>query len=118
LIAALDLAALYQKTGNSEKAGDLLDAVEQEIPFWPRRGVYGIGFADAELLAIRGDDAAALARLRQAHDDGLTSSWWWFLDHSPHFAGLREKVEFITLRSDFAALAAFSANTHSSTQAE
>jgi TolB-like protein len=118
LIAALDLAALYQKTGNSEKAGDLLDAVEQEIPFWPRRGVYGIGFADAELLAIRGDDAAALARLRQAHDEGLTSSWWWFLDHSPHFAGLREKVEFKTLRSDFAALAAFSANTHSSTQAE
>ena len=106
LSAALDLAVLYERAGRSEKAESLLAAVEAELPYWPRRGVWGIGVADAELHAIRGDDAAALAALRRAAEDGWTQLWWWYLDHSPHFERLRGTPEFSEIGADFAARAA------------
>ena len=106
LMAALDLAALYDAAGEGKRSGALLDAVAAELPFWPRRGVIGIGIADAELHALRGDDAAALAALRQAAAEGWTDKWWWFLDHSPHFELLRNTAEFAAIRADFAARAA------------
>ena len=109
LMVALDLAALYEITGESQKSEVLLAAVEAELPFWPRRGVFGIGFSDAELYAIRGDNAAALAALRQALEEGLTQNWWFFLDHSPHFAELRGMPEFAKIRFEFAAIAAIPA---------
>ncbi len=105
-MAALDLAALYERSGNIEQSELLLDAVEGELPFWPRRGVFGIGFADAELQATRGNNAAALAALRRAAEDGLTHTWWWILDDSPHFTRLREHRQFADIRADFAALGA------------
>ena len=106
LSAALDLAVLYERAGRSEKAESLLAAVEAELPYWPRRGFWGTGVADAELHAIRGDDAAALAALRQAAEDGWTQLWWWYLDHSPHFERLRGTPEFSEIGADFAIRAA------------
>lgn len=29
--------------------------MERELPYWPRLGNWGIGFADAELFALHGD---------------------------------------------------------------
>jgi hypothetical protein len=106
LMAALDLAALYKQTGDAAKSRTLLGAVEAELEFWPLRGVFGTGFAEAELHAARGEDKAALASLRKAEGDGLTYAWWWFLDHSPHFAHLRGAPEFAEIRASFAARAA------------
>jgi TolB-like protein len=106
LMAALDLAALFEKVGDSAESRMLLGAVEAELNFWPLRGVFGTGFAEAELHAARGEDKAALASLRKAEGDGLTYAWWWFLDHSPHFAHLRGAPEFAEIRASFAARAA------------
>jgi hypothetical protein len=106
LSAALDLAVLYGRAGQGEKAESLLASVEAELPYWPRRGTWGTGVADAKLHAIRGDDAAALAALRQAAEDGWTLLWWWYLDHSPHFEHLRGTPGFAEIRADFAVRAA------------
>jgi hypothetical protein len=106
LMAALDLAALYSQAGDAAKSKMVLDAVDAELAFWPLRGVFGTGFAEAELHAARGEDKAALASLRQAAKEGLTYAWWWFLDHSPHLARVRELPEFAAIRASFAARAA------------
>ncbi len=83
-----------------------MEAVAIELPFWQRRGIFGIGIADAELSALRGDEAGALAALRCAAEEGWTYAWWWFVDHSPHLQRLRGTPEFSGIRSEFAARAA------------
>ena len=75
----------------------------------PRRGHTGAGLADAELYALRDEDARPVDPLHQAAEDGWTYSWWWLLDHSPNMERLRALPELAKIRADFAARARLSA---------
>ena len=94
LYAALDLVHVYRIAGDIANADSLLDAVERELPYWPRLGNWGIGFADVELFALRGDRDEALRALRATVDDDLWLFWRWRLLHNPNLESLHGDREF------------------------
>ena len=94
LYAALDLARVYRRAGDTADSEALLDAVEQELPYWPRFGAVGIGLADVELYALRGERDAALRTLRAAVDDDLWQFWRWRLLHNSNLEILQGDSEF------------------------
>ena len=95
LYAALDLARVYRRAGETANAEALLAAVEQELPYWPgAAGMWGIGFAEVELYALRGEKDEALQALRAAVDDDLSQSWRWRLLHNPNLESLQGDSEF------------------------
>jgi hypothetical protein len=94
LYAALDLARVYRRAGDTANSEALLDAVEQELPYWPRLGAMGFSFADVELYALRGDRDEALRALRAAVDDDLWQFWRWRLLHNPNLESLQGDSEF------------------------
>ena len=92
--AALDLAMVLTLTGEHDRARELLDGVETFIAPLPRMNVDGYGVADVQMHAIRGDDAKALAALREAIDAGWRSDWRYYRDHEPAFERIRGTDEF------------------------
>jgi hypothetical protein len=94
LYAALDLAHVYRNAGDIANAESLLDAVEGELPYWPRLGNWGIGFADVELFALRGERDEALRALRATVDNDLWLFWRWRLLHNPNLESLHGDSEF------------------------
>jgi len=95
LYAALDLARVYRSNGEPGKADQLLDAVENELPFWPETGGnFTIGFAAAELYALRGQRTEALRALRSAMDADTWIYWRWRLLLNQNFDSLRDDPDF------------------------
>jgi hypothetical protein len=54
----------------------------------------GIGLADVELYALRGERDAALRQLRAAVDDDLWQFWRWRLLHNSNLEILQGDSEF------------------------
>jgi TolB-like protein/DNA-binding winged helix-turn-helix (wHTH) protein/Tfp pilus assembly protein PilF len=88
-----DLAAMLLKTGERERADLLLDKSWQCIQNRPRRGEYGYGIADVQILALRGETQKALSALRQAIKGGWRSGWW-FCERDPNLESLHGEPEF------------------------
>ncbi len=101
---ALDLAPVLQKTGENARASALLDGSDRFIHTIPRLGIYlwsGYGVADAQIHALRGDKAKALAALRAAEKAGWRGPFWrYYRDFDPALASIRNEPEFKAVFAD------------------
>jgi TolB-like protein/Tfp pilus assembly protein PilF len=98
--AAIELALVLQKSGEVERAGQLLDLSEQYIRTIPRMGSKGYQIADVLIAALRGQDRQALAALRQAEQSGWHAFWRYFLKHDPSLDSIRDLPEFQAVLAD------------------
>jgi TolB-like protein/Tfp pilus assembly protein PilF len=97
--AAIDLALVMQMTGESGRATLLLERSEQALHQLPRRSAYGI--ADAQIHALRGDKAKALAALREAERAGWRGPYWrYYRDFDSNLASIRNEPEFKAVFAD------------------
>jgi len=87
LTAAVDVAIVLIHTGERERAELLLERAQQYEVKFPRAGTRGAGTA-ARVLAIRGNDDAALHALQQAVDSGWRGYWRSILLLDPAFTRL------------------------------
>jgi tetratricopeptide (TPR) repeat protein len=92
--AAIDLALVLSRTGEQERADLLLDDSLAFIRTIPRLGAGGYSFSDVMIYALQGYSEAALTALRQAIDEGLRTSWWFYLEHNPNLDSIRDEPEF------------------------
>jgi TolB-like protein/Tfp pilus assembly protein PilF len=93
--AAIDLAWLLQRMGDSQKADKLLTLAYDFIEKQPRLGWWG-GYwvSDVQILALQGRKEEALASLQQAADEGWRSLWWYYLRHDPNLDSIRDDPRF------------------------
>jgi TolB-like protein/Tfp pilus assembly protein PilF len=93
--AAIDLAYFLSKTGEQERAELLLDRSLAFIQTIPRLGFWsGHWISDVRIYALQGKTEQALAGLRQAIDEGWRIYWWYYLEHDPILASIRDEPEF------------------------
>jgi len=101
---ALLLAAILQRSGETEQAMRLLDQWERVLPEMSRVGHEGYYLADVEIFAMRGQTKEALAALRQAVDEGWRGPWWRFqMDWLETFENLRGHPELEAIRAEIEA---------------
>lgn len=98
--AAIDLARVLQKRGDTEGAKALLDRAIQVIDRIPRLGQFGYRIWDVQIYALRGDKAKALAALREAQQAGWRSNWRWHRDFEPNLDLIRNEPEFKAVFAD------------------
>jgi TolB-like protein/Tfp pilus assembly protein PilF len=99
-IQALNLSLALEKTGDRECATTLLNQLLEQLPTIPRKGFFGYGFADVEILARLGKEEQAIAALRRAIDDNFRAFWWTQLQRSPHTVSLRDNPEFTEMMQE------------------
>jgi hypothetical protein len=99
--AAIDLAAVLLRAGEADRAKVLLDRSESVIHGMTRLGIFGFGIADVQILALRGQTSAALARLREAERAGWRGPLWRFYrDFDASLASIRNTPEFRAVFAD------------------
>lgn len=98
LFAAIDLALVYKKLGDDERAESLLRRSLQTIEGLPRLGVDGYWIADVRAHAIRGDVQTAVAALQRAVDEGWRLLAWYHFDLDPNLEALRNDPAFLAIR--------------------
>lgn len=94
--AAIDLAGILVTSGQVSHASWLLAESSDAVAMMPRLGWFGYGVADAEILALRGDGAAAIAALQAAYEEGWRLRWWT-LRRNPNLSAVRDAPEIATL---------------------
>jgi tetratricopeptide (TPR) repeat protein len=104
---AIELALVFSRAGEQQRADRLLDRSLRQIQLLPRRGGPGYGIADVQIHAIRGERQKALSALRIAIDEGWRRFWWYALKHDPGLESLHDEPEFRAMfeeiRADMAA---------------
>ncbi len=100
---AIDLASVLTKTGEQERAIQLLNRTAQHIQTIPRLSWTGYGIAHVKIYALRGEKQKALAALRQAIDEGWRTHWWYYLEHDPNLASLHDEPEFAAIVAEIEA---------------
>ena len=99
--AAIDLVDIEEALGQREHAGQLLDRSESLIRSFPRMGPWGFGIADAQILALRGEDDKALAALHAAMKAGWRGpAWRYYRDFDSNLASIRNEPEFKEVFAD------------------
>jgi TolB-like protein/Tfp pilus assembly protein PilF len=99
--AAADLAIVLQKTGERERANQLLDRSEQFIRTLSRLGEFGYGITDVQIFALRGQKREALAALRAAETAMWRGpSWRYYCEFDPALASIRGEPEFKAVFAD------------------
>jgi len=101
--AAIDLALIFFRTGERERAERLLERSPEQIAKRPRLGFFGSGIADVQLYALRGERQKALSALRQAIDEGWRRDWWYWLQKKPDLEPLRDAPEFQAMLAEIRA---------------
>jgi len=101
--AAIDLAFVFSKAGNQQRADRLLDRSLEQIQTMPRLGYFGFGIDDVRIHAIRGEREKALLALRQALDEGWRANWWYYLKHDMSLELLHDEPEFQAMVSEIEA---------------
>jgi tetratricopeptide (TPR) repeat protein len=96
--AATDLAAVLIHTGELNRANMLLERARQYAQKFPRAGPRGDELAEARILAVQGNDDAAVLALRRAVDNGWRAFWRSTLFLDPAFERLRDKPQFQAIR--------------------
>jgi tetratricopeptide (TPR) repeat protein len=98
---AIDLAVLFRKRGDSDRAGALLDGAARVIRTTPRLGISGYWVADVAIHALRAQKAQALAALRDAERAGWRGPFWRYVrDFEPNLASIRNEPEFKAVFAD------------------
>jgi hypothetical protein len=101
--AAIGLASVLLKSGEADRAQQLLDRSLSFMKTIPRMGSFGFGPYDAVALALRGDLEESLAALRQAVDAGWRLDWWYYLEQDPDLEPLRGDARFQALQREIEA---------------
>lgn len=96
--AAVDLALVLMHLGQRDRANDLLDGALAAIETMSRLGTEGYWILDVEVYALQGRSEKALAALHEAIDQGWRVLTWFYLDHDPNLASIRNEPEFQRLR--------------------
>ena len=97
----MDVAPVLRAAVEGGAAGALLNRAEQVVWTIPRLGVRGYGIADVQIHALRGDDAKALAALREAERAGWRGPYWRYSrDFDPCLASIRNEAEFKAVFAD------------------
>ena len=96
--AATDLALVLIHTSERRRANLLLERARQYSEKFPRVGPRGDELAEARILAVKGDDEAALQALRRAVDNGWRQNWRATLALDPTFVRLRGTPGFQAIR--------------------
>jgi hypothetical protein len=100
LWAAIDLALVLQRSGDDDAADKLLDLGEVAMR-QPSLGEDGVGIADVQMYALRGEKTKALSALREAERAGWRGPIWrYYRDHDPELASIRNEPEFKAIFSD------------------
>jgi tetratricopeptide (TPR) repeat protein len=103
---AIDYALVLVRSGEQKRAHKLLDCCLAFIRTIPRMGQEGHWISDAAIYALRGDNGASLAALREAKEQGWRAYWWYYLKHDPNFDAIRAEQDFQSivqeLREDMA----------------
>ena len=97
---AIKLAYLLQKSGDRNRADRLLQTALPVVQASPRLSIMGAGIRDVQILALQGEDDAALAALREAVDEGFRSSLpfdSWTLEMDPYLETIREHNAFLAI---------------------
>jgi TolB-like protein/Tfp pilus assembly protein PilF len=98
---AIDVALVFQRMGDVDRANRLLDACELAIRPISRLGLSGYGVSDAQIHALRGDKVRALAALREAELAGWRGpAWRYYRDFDPNLASIRNEPEFKAVFAD------------------
>jgi tetratricopeptide (TPR) repeat protein len=92
--AAIDLALISSKTGDPQRADQLLESSLQYIQQIPRLTDGGYRIAEVQIYALQGDKQKALSALQQAIDEGWRSFWWFYLKHDPTLVSLHDEPEY------------------------
>jgi len=101
--AAVELALVLQKSGELERAAQLLEASELVIRRLPRLGASGYGVTDARIHALRGGTSKALGALREAEKAGWRGPLWrYHRDIDPTLDSIRDAPEFKAVFADIA----------------
>jgi predicted ThiF/HesA family dinucleotide-utilizing enzyme len=99
--AAVALAVVLQKTGDRDRADQLLDRSERFIRTLSRLGEFGYGITDVQIFALRGQKPEALAALRAAETAMWRGpSWRYYRDFDPALASIRGEPEFKAVFAD------------------
>jgi tetratricopeptide (TPR) repeat protein len=99
--AAIDVAPVLRAAGEGAAAGALLYRAGEVVRTIPRLGIRGYGIADVQIHALRGDNAKALAALREANKAGWRGpSWRYYRDFDPCLASIRNAPEFKAVFAD------------------
>jgi TolB-like protein/Tfp pilus assembly protein PilF len=91
---ALDLALVLQRRGDTARIEVLLDSVARAVEKLPRLGPAGYGLSDVQIHALRGDEAKALAALREASQAGWRLRWRYHESLDPALASIRSEPAF------------------------
>ena len=97
---------LQRENPDSRVAAELLDRLLVVIEAQPRLGTGGHGNRDVQILALQGRPDEALARLRQAFDEGFRGSRAydnWSLSQDPYLESIRDTDEYRSIEADIAA---------------
>jgi TolB-like protein/Tfp pilus assembly protein PilF len=101
IVSAIDLVLILRMTGETERANQILDRVQEATATMPRLGESGYGIADAQIHALRGDKDKALAALREAEKAGWRGPFWrYYRDFDPNLASIRNEPEFKAVFAD------------------
>jgi hypothetical protein len=87
--AAIDLSVVLRRLGETRRSQQLLEKALLAIHDMPRLGLIGYGSADAEIYALQGRSAEALAALRSAVDDGWRRHWYFWTELNPNLDAIR-----------------------------
>ncbi|MCH8250773.1 MAG: hypothetical protein IH913_14345, partial [Proteobacteria bacterium] len=80
-----------------DRARQLLEVTLAFLETRPRMGLMGFGPRDAQILALMGRSDEAVAKLREAYDEGWRSSWRydsWSLEDDRYLESVRDRPEF------------------------
>jgi tetratricopeptide (TPR) repeat protein len=99
--AAIDLALVLQRTGDSAQANRLLQLCARFISNLPRLGWWG-GYwvSDVQILTLQGRHTEAVDLLRQAIDEGWRTFWWYYLFHEPNLESILNEPALIAMREE------------------
>jgi len=94
---AIKQAYILQQNGENDRANRLLEAGLPIARQNPRLGIVGGGILDVQILALQGDNDAAIATLREAVDEGFRSLLAfdsWNLEMDPYLEAIRDRPAF------------------------
>ena len=90
----VDIALIMQRTGDTERAENVLNrALETISPHERNRGTHAFGFTDVSIYALLGQSEKALAALEACADLEYLSSWQG-LKFLPHYDSIRDDPRF------------------------
>lgn len=102
-VPAIDLALVLQRTGELDRANELLVESLKFLQSLPRLGFEGYGVHDVRIHALRGQTEIALTALEEAIQQGWRTNWWFYVGHDSSLDSLRGEPKFQSMVRDIEA---------------